>query len=98
MEYPPFALGPQGVTLTPTAAVSTLPLATHSGRQILIKNEGGTTAFIATGPSTVQATVNDMAVMAGTVEVFTMNPYHTHVSAIRASGTGNVYVYRSSGA
>lgn len=93
----PFALGPQGVTLTPTTSVSTLAMATTSGNQILVKNEGTTTAFVATGPSTVAATVNDMAILPGTVEAFTINPAHTHVSSIRASGTGNVYAYRSSG-
>lgn len=93
----PFALGPQGVTLTPTTVVSTAPLATTSGNQILFKNEGPTTVFVKTGDSTVAATTSDMAILAGTVEVYTMNPAHTYVSAIRASGSGNVYVYRSSG-
>jgi hypothetical protein len=93
-----FALGPQGVTLTPTTSASTSTMATTSGNQILVKNEGTTTAFVATGPSTVVATANDMAILAGTVECFTINPGHTTVSSIRASGSGNVYVYRSSGA
>jgi hypothetical protein len=93
-----FALGPQGVTLAPTTSVSTSPMATTSGNQVLVKNEGATTAFVATGPSTVAATVNDMAILPGSVECFTIPAGHTHASAIRASGTGNVYVYRSSGA
>jgi hypothetical protein len=37
-----FALGPQGVTLAPTTSVSTLPMATTSGNQVLVKNEGTT--------------------------------------------------------
>lgn len=93
----PFALGPQGVTLTPTTSVSTLAFATTSGNQVIFKNEGTTTAFVKTGDSTVAATVNDMAILAGATESYTMNQNHTTVSAIRASGTGNVYVYRSSG-
>lgn len=93
-----FALGPTGVTLTPTTSANTSAMATTSGNQILVKNEGTTAAFVAVGSSTVVATVSDMAILAGTVECFTIPPNSTHVSAIRASGSGNVYVYRSSGA
>lgn len=93
-----FALGPQGVTLTPTTSPSTSAFATTTGNQMLVKNEGTTTAFVAAGPSTVVATTSDMAVLAGTVECFTISPNCTHVSAIRGSGSGNVYAYRSSGA
>lgn len=93
----PFALGPQGTTLAPTTSASTAQFATTSGNQILVKNEGTTTAFVATGGSAVAATVNDMAILPGTVESFSINPAHTYVSAIRASGSGNVYVYRSTG-
>lgn len=93
-----FALGPPGVTLTPTTSASTSAMATTSGNQILVKNEGTTTAFVAVGSSTVVAAVTDMAILPNTVECFTIPPNSTHVSSIRSSGTGNVYVYRSSGA
>lgn len=80
-------------TSSAAGALSKMP----TGRvQIRAHNAGTTLAFIRKGTdSTVTALVSDMPLPAGAVEVLTLNNTEkspiTHMAAIYASGSGDVY-------
>lgn len=62
--------------------------------QVLVSNEGTATVFINFGDDTVTAATTNTPVLAGTVQVFTVeNPGKSAIwAAVRAAGaTGNVY-------
>lgn len=65
---------------------------------VRICNTTNAVAYVRSGDSTVSATANDTPILAGTVEVFAINPGDTHVAAILASGTGTVNFLFGAGA
>lgn len=82
----------------PGGDTALLAAGTTSGRVALdpnsnavrVVNDGTVTAFLQFGDVMAAATVTKMPIKAGTTEVFTKGAA-THVAAITASGTANLY-------
>ena len=63
---------------------------------VRVVNDGAATAFIQFGDSTVASTTTKMPIKAGATETFTKGS-STHVAAITASGTTNLYFTNGEG-
>lgn len=83
------------VTLAVTTTTGRVELTQHpsaGGGSILVANDGGETAFVTFGDSTVEATeTNGVAVLKGKSRLFGINPAITHAAAITAANTANVH-------
>lgn len=66
--------------------------------EVRLFNDGSSTAFIAFGSSTVEATATSLPIPSGGVEIFAVNPATTHIAAITASGTTTIYATSGRGA
>ena len=79
------------VILAVTGTTGTASLSTTHGDQIRVASPAtNSLAFIRFGTTGVVATVNDLPILPGTVEVFTILPGATLVAGIGTTGT-NLY-------
>lgn len=85
------AFKPTGATQTISASTTSASatIGSNGACQVLVHNAGTTLAFVGFKAT---ATSADTPVPAGAVMILTKNPGDTTISAILASGTGNVYV------
>jgi len=90
----PFTPGPT-VTLSASGTSSRVALPPKLGSQVRVVNPaGGQTVFIKFGDAAVVATVNDMPVLSGATEIFTMPAQSVggiYVAGITSTATATVY-------
>ena len=80
-----------GDTVTLAAATTSARAALDpTSNAVRVVNDGTVTAFISFGDSNVAATASKMPIKAGATEVFTKGNA-THVAALVATGTANLY-------
>ena len=88
------ALFTPGATAKVAATTTTgrVALSITGAQTVAVVNDGTTVAFIKFGDSTVTATTSDTPILGGSSRGFTPPPTATHMAAIMASGTANIYV------
>lgn len=85
------------LSVTGTAARVALPVANASN--IRIQYSGADVCYIESGDATVTASLSSTKTyLSGSgVEVFSINPNHTNVSAISTGAGGTLYIQQSTG-
>lgn len=86
------------LAVTSTAARVALPVANASN--VRVYYTGTDICFLESGNSTVTASTSaakTFITSASGVEVFSINPSDTHISAVSTSGGGNLYIQSSTG-
>jgi len=90
MNVQPFGPGAT-VTLAATTTSGRVQLS-GVGSAVEVQNDGTTTMFIVKGGATVTATNAGYPIFAGQSKVISRDPANeTHIAAIMASGTANLY-------
>lgn len=69
----------------------------QNGEVVRVVNDSIDKAFFRTGVGAQTALVTDTPLAPSSVEVFRIPSGHTHWAAIRAAGSGNVYLTRGQG-
>lgn len=83
----PFTAGPT-VSRTVTGTTAQVALGKPTNQVRVVSASGGTIAFIKFGSdSTVTASVTDLPILPGAIEVFSIATTQTNVAAIGTSGT-----------
>lgn len=80
--------GKTNISASTTSALGAI--ATPNATTVRVCNTASAIAYVNSGDSSVTATTSDTAINPSTSESFSINPAHTHVAAILASGTGGV--------
>lgn len=87
-------------TLAVTGTSARVELPVRNASNVRVYYTGTDICYLETGDSTVTASLSNRETFITSttgVEVFSMNPNHTHISAISTSGGGTLYVQQSTG-
>jgi len=85
------------IAATTSTGRKAYPAQTPNAQFVRIFNDGATTAFVASGDSSVTATANNTPIGGGKSVILAKSEFDTHLAAIMASGTANIY-YQAVGA
>ena len=87
------------VALTVGTATARVAIAGAPSSYLLIDNTltGAVDCYVRSGNSAVVATTSDMHIAAGEKGVYAIDPSHTHVAGITASGSCSVRFVRGNG-
>ena len=107
--YPPISLLSEQYTLTSlstaSATVTLDPSDINTSFVIVDNTSGSTPVFVTSGftsptavfPTSATILLQGKVIGAGTVQTYTKNPTHQYISAIRKSGTADLYITVGSG-
>lgn len=87
------------VALDLTDTTDSVELTGSPSSYLLVDNTltGAVDCYLKSGMSDVVATTTDMHIAAGEKGVYAIDPSHTHVAGIVATGTGTVLLVRGNG-